>query len=168
MPSVLLLGGNKIRGQAAVTYSQRSLAAMQTQSQGHVEEYWALHARAAPEGWGEPLQQNSLTAQRGPGGMRRALTAGSIWEKTEMGHLDTGNHTSWGCNDSVIIITVFSLFYSQTVHSRELGWSLKLIVKHSGCNMAAKRWTVVLAFCFLNTECKRWNSVPDAFHIYFV
>lgn len=52
---------------------------------------------AVPEGSQEPLQQKGLTAQRVSGGPAAGrVRAGSIWEKTEIGHLEGGSCTGQG------------------------------------------------------------------------
>lgn len=43
-----------------------------------------------------------------------AVTAGSIWEKTELSIHKQGVTQARGCDDGVIIITAYSLFFSQT------------------------------------------------------
>ena len=79
---------------------------------------------AVLEGSQEPLQQKGLTAQRVSGGQQQAAYGKrqklAIW-KEEVAQ-------ARGCSDNAIIITAFSLFFSQTEHFRD--FRLKSKINH--------------------------------------
>jgi len=102
------------------------------------------------------------SAAEGPDGTARSwrqavgrITGGSIWGKTEIGHLEAGSCTGQRCSNNIIIITLFFLFFSQTGHFRE--FRLKSKIYGERLIMYNSHKTVndtVFAFCFLN----KWSE----------
>lgn len=128
---------------------------------------WGKSEHAVPESSQEPLQQKGLTAERVPSSQHPAVTAGSIWEKTEIVYLQAGSPTGQGgCDDDVIIITAYSLS-AKLSFLWNLNWSLKLTVKESWCSTATK-WMIVSVFCFLNKKCKRSNFWSTALQLHLL
>lgn len=82
---------------------------------------------AVPEGSQEPLQQKGLTAQHVSGGQQQAeLEQAAYGKRQKLANWKEEVAQARGCSDNAIIITAFSLFFSQTEHFREFRLKSKI------------------------------------------